>query len=436
MEMTVPKERAAVRVRHHLRKHLDWLQGRCEAVRDVRREHPSKDWSLAQMSRYVLGLLLQGFESALAGDVAMVEGDEALRMLGMEQRIADSTYQEWLAKQPESTLYPVLLDWNRSLWRSKVWQRPRTEPGQKRPLGTFSIDGKDLGQSTERAAPQLRERKKVLRAQWNGPWGPRLVLAQMTVPPTTNEMGVFPALWDSLMQAYGKFSDWLECATLDAGYASAANARRIAASKRWYVISLKDNQPGLLAEARRVLEPMMKTRPRHQADAYRVEKYQGRVIERELWRTTQMAGWMDWDSLQEVWLVRQTSRKPDGTHSVEMRYFLSSLPSTRLNAEEVLDVIRSHWSVENQAFWRLDMQFNEDGRRFAGVGEALSTVGLLRVLAFDILMLLRDRSLRLGRPPHESLTEFISWLRERLVWLDGYSTGLRHGAANRASVFT
>jgi hypothetical protein len=365
----------------------------------------------------------------------MAEGDEALRLLGIEERIPDSTYQEWLSKQPEESMRPVLLDFIRSLWRSKVWQRPRLEPGQKKPLGTFSIDGKDLGESTERGVALLRERKKVLRAQWNGSWGPRLIVGQMMVPPGTNEMGAFPTFWNELMNAYASFSAWLECVTLDAGYASAANARLIASSGRFYVISLKENQPGLLSEAKRLLEPLMKSRPGRAADAYRVEKYQGRVIERELWRSIQMAGWMDWDSLQEVWLVRQESREPDGKRTVEMRYFLSSLPARRLNAEEVLDVVRGHWSVENQAFWRLDMQFDEDGRHFAGVGEALPSVGVLRVLAFNVLMLLRDRTLRLLRPARESLVEFIRWARERLVWLSGYLRGLRHGAAGRVAVF-
>jgi hypothetical protein len=417
-----------------MKKHLRWLGKRFEKVEDVRREHPSKRWSLPQAASYVLRLMLQGFPSALAADEAMTEGDEALWLLGQRERIPDSTYQEWLAKQPEKSMSPVLPQWIRWLWRSKVWQRPPLEPGQKKPLGTFSIDGKDIGQSTERAVALLRQRKKVLRAQWNGPWGPRLILGQSSVARGTNEMGAFPAFWNELMAAYGRFKDWLECVTLDAGYASAQNAELIAASGRLYVISLKENQPGLLAEAQRLLEPLMKSRPGRAADAYRVEKYQGRVIVRELWRNSQIAGWMDWHSLQEVWLVRQEHLEPDGKRTVEMRYFLSSLPPRRLNSEEVLDVVRGHWSVENQAFWRLDMQFDEDARRFAGVGEALPNVGLLRVLAFNTLMLLRQRSLRLLRPARESLVEFIRWARECLVWLAGYLRGLRHGAEGRAAV--
>jgi hypothetical protein len=416
-------------------KQIESLRARFERIRDARRQHPSKLWPLSEVAIYVLGLLLLGFESALAGDEAMQEGNEALSALGIGRRVPDSTHQEWLSKQPESSMRPVLTGWICSLWRSKVWQRPPVPAGQKRPLGTFVIDGKDIGESTERSAKLLRERKRVLRAQWNGPWGPRLILGQMSVPPGTNEMGTFPAFWNALMDAYGRFAGWLESVTLDAGYASAQNARIITASGRDYVISLKENQPTLLAEAKRLLEPLMKSRPGRAADAYRVEKYQGRVIVRELWRSSQIAGWMDWDSLQEVWLVRQESREPDGKRSVEMRYFLSSHPPKRLNGEEVLNMVRGHWSIENQAFWRLDMQMDEDARRFAGVGEALPSVGLLRVLAFNVLMLLRERSLRLLRPPRESLCAFIGWLRERLVWLDGYLRGLRHGAHGRTAVF-
>ena len=44
-------------------------------------------------------------------------------------------------------------------------------------------------------------------------------------------------------------------------------------------------------------------------------------------------------------------------HSVERRYFISSLPA---QAKPFAQAVRSHWGVENPLHWRLDVVFRED----------------------------------------------------------------------------
>jgi len=70
--------------------------------------------------------------------------------------------------------------------------------------------------------------------------------------------------------------------------------------------------------------------------------------------TTRLGG-----SLRSVGVVEAT-REIDGKISTERRYYLSSLG---LDAQRFGHAVRSHWGVENQLHWVLDVVFNEDQSR-------------------------------------------------------------------------
>src|SRR5919198_503403 len=71
-----------------------------------------------------------------------------------------------------------------------------------------------------------------------------------------------------------------------------------------------------------------------------------------------------------------------------VRYYLLSkyMPPTRL-----LQVTRSHWSIENQLHWVLDVHFDEDGNR-ARKDNAPENLAILRRLALNILRSHPDRA--------------------------------------------
>ena len=58
--------------------------------------------------------------------------------------------------------------------------------------------------------------------------------------------------------------------------------------------------------------------------------------------------------------------------------------SKRLSPQRLLEVARTHWSVENQLHWRLDVVFNEDDAR-ARKNYSPENLGVLRRIALDIL---------------------------------------------------
>ena len=72
----------------------------------------------------------------------------------------------------------------------------------------------------------------------------------------------------------------------------------------------------------------------------------------------------------------------------ERRYYLSSLEAT---AEEFGRIIRTHWSIENQCHWVLDVVFREDANR-TRKGHAPKNFSTLLRIALNLLK--EDKSLK------------------------------------------
>ena len=57
--------------------------------------------------------------------------------------------------------------------------------------------------------------------------------------------------------------------------------------------------------------------------------------------------------------------------------------------------MRNHWGIENDTFNSLDLQWWEDNRRWCTQGNAIWVLGLLRLMAYNLVQYLRKRHLRL-----------------------------------------
>ena len=77
-------------------------------------------------------------------------------------------------------------------------------------------------------------------------------------------------------------------------------------------------------------------------------------------------------------------------NAVQWRFYLSSLPA---NAKVLLDAVRSHWQVENNVHWCLDVAFDEDRSR-ARKDHSAQNLAILRRLALNLLR--QDKSAKSG----------------------------------------
>ena len=91
------------------------------------------------------------------------------------------------------------------------------------------------------------------------------------------------------------------------------------------------------------------------------------------------AGFKDLRKAMRVKRTRLETRK--GKVSEEVSYYITSLDST---AEELGDLIRGHWSVENKLHWVLDTEFGEDDSR-KRTGNQASNFSVIRKIVLNMV---------------------------------------------------
>jgi hypothetical protein len=209
------------------------------------------------------------------------------------------------------------------------------------------------------------------------------------VPPQTNEMGAFLPATDALLNAYGH--NLFDVVFYDSGACSRANADGVIARDLDYGFSLKDNQPELLKEAKRLLGHL----PLDTAQATTSDIDGGDIATWWGWTTGEMAGWNQWSHLKTVVRVHKVTTDKDGNvKSVDDRYYVFSIEQTRLTPKQWLELIRRRWSVENQNHNNFDSVFREDERPWILRPSGMVVVILLRRLAYNLVALLRCVTLR------------------------------------------
>jgi hypothetical protein len=73
---------------------------------------------------------------------------------------------------------------------------------------------------------------------------------------------------------------------------------------------------------------------------------------------------------------------------------VTNLNLGRLKAEQILYVVRLHWTIENHCNWTVDVIWDEDTKAWCGQGVGIQVLGLLRLMAYNLVSLLRCRYLR------------------------------------------
>jgi len=240
----------------------------------------------------------------------------------------------------------------------------------------IAVDGKKLRRSHDQQAGKAAIYMVSAWATEN-----QLVLGQTKVADKSNEITAIPELLRLL--------DISGCiVTIDAIGTQTKIAETIIEGGGDYLLAVKENQGHLFEDIQCLFDVDVAQGMKYAqySHAQRVNKGHGRIEIRECWATDReehlslLRKRQQWKGLKS--LVRIVSERKIGeTTEVQTRYFISSLPA---NAKMILKVKRSHWKIENQLHWALDIAFREDESRVRK-DHAAENLAVLRHTALNLL---------------------------------------------------
>lgn len=237
------------------------------------------------------------------------------------------------------------------------------------PQEIVALDGKAL-----RRALDQGQTAKVVVSAWAADNG--LVLGQQKVEDKSNEITAVPELLRRLELA--------GCiVTLDAMGCQKEIAKEIQEADADYVLALKGNQGTAFAEIKKYLDEAIERKEQGLGFVEKLDKGHGRLETRRYWQSGNIGWFADrhqWENLRSVGVV-ESIREIGPQRSVERRYYLSSLP---VEIETFAKAVRSHWLIENQLHWVLDVHFREDQSR-ARNKHAAQNLATLRRWALNLI---------------------------------------------------
>ncbi len=185
------------------------------------------------------------------------------------------------------------------------------------------------------------------------------VLMQVAVHGKDNEITAAPQVLKCL-DLRGKVI------TGDAIHAQRELSAQIVEAGGNYIWSVKDNQPELRRDIELLFQPEKTVKGFNSAtqdfrSAETIEKNHGRLERRTLTVSTELKGYLSWPGAEQVFkLERHFVRMADGRVTDETVYGVTSLTARESSAERMLQLIRSHWGIENGLHYRRDETLRED----------------------------------------------------------------------------
>jgi predicted transposase YbfD/YdcC len=239
----------------------------------------------------------------------------------------------------------------------------------------IAIDGKVLRRSHDQGVGKAAIDMVSAWASAN-----HLVLGQVKVDEKSNEITAIPRLLEVLAVS--------GCiVTIDALGCQTEIAEKIIEREAEYVLSLKENQGHLFEDVERLFVDLEESQYKAYEFDYEktVNKDHGRIEIRECWTISDpevlphLRGAANWSNLATVSRIR-AQRWIGEEKSSEDRYHIASITG----AKRILGAVRSHWGIENELHWTLDLAFDEDRCRVRK-DHGPENFALLRHIALNLL---------------------------------------------------
>jgi predicted transposase YbfD/YdcC len=245
-------------------------------------------------------------------------------------------------------LSPAAFEAAFNAWIARLRDGATAETGVDRPI--IAVDGKSARRSHD-ATNELGPLHVV--TAWAGEYG--LALGQQVCEEKSNEITAIPELLKKIDVRDG-------IVTIDAMGTQKAIAEEVIRGGADYVLALKGNHESLHQAVIAFIAEQLEGDLEGAEELTTTDRGHGREEERtylQLPVPEDLPGRGEWKRLKSIGVV--TSRRvKGGEESIEVRYYLSSLP---VDAERFARAVRGHWSVENACHWSLDVTFREDDSR-------------------------------------------------------------------------
>jgi predicted transposase YbfD/YdcC len=205
-----------------------------------------------------------------------------------------------------------------------------------------------------------------------------LLLGQVKTKLKSNEITAIPELL-KVIDIKGAI------VTIDAAGCQKSIVRDIRDRQGHYLIALKGNQENLHAEAKNFFKQARAIgfKGTGCSHAKTVNEGHGRIEKREI-AVIEDLDWLDckeeWKDLAAMIEIKSIRTVKEIT-TTECRYYITS---KGMKANIAGSVIRSHWGIENNLHWMLDVFFNDDNSK-ANRGHAAENLGLFRRMAYCLL---------------------------------------------------
>ena len=242
---------------------------------------------------------------------------------------------------------------------------------KEKEIQRIAIDGKAV-----RAASERQGSIPYIISAYLGNYG--LSIGQLKVGEKTNEIIEIPKLLKKL--------DIEHCViTIDAIGCQKQIVKQIIEQKGHYCLAVKANQQILYDEIREYFSYAEKEEPKNLSFYRTEEKDHGRIEIRNYTTSADvdfLTGKKDWKNLKRIGKV-ENIREIGGKKSKDIRYYILD---EDYSAQELSEVVRGHWEIENCLHWVLDVHFKEDFCKIK-VAKAMENLALIRKICYNLIKL-------------------------------------------------